>query len=246
MLHVVYRGRGYDNMPIVRAAAGVLLAAAAAALSGCAAGLHAEEPAGVNLAGAWKLDTAASDDPQHVLAHMRAEAVKLMSRQGSAPAPQPHAATRGGAQGQVADSDTAALPPGPGGHRPDPLQRSPMAHVITTSMGRGDFLTVRQRPGEFVLDYGTSQRTFTPGAHSVVSAEGGVGDQTSGWKGHEYVIEIKAQLGPAVTESWGLSPDGKHLVQKLHIGDWEFPAVNLTRVYDPTSEIAPRALPTND
>ena len=121
-----------------------------------------------------------------------------------------------------------------------------MAHLIMNSVAHGDFLTVRQSPGEFVLDYGTSRRSFTPGQHSVVSTESGVGDQTSGWKGHEYVIEVKAQNGPTVTEEYGLSPDGKQLLVKLHIGSAELPAVSLTRVYRPTDESAPHQLPTSD
>jgi hypothetical protein len=121
-----------------------------------------------------------------------------------------------------------------------------MAHVIMTCIERGDLLTIRQRPGEFVLDYGTSVRSFTPGAHSVVSAEGGVGDQVSGWAGRAYFIKVKAQLGPEVTEEFSLSADGKQLLYKLHIGSEELPAVTLTRVYVPTNEVAPRLSPNND
>ena len=121
-----------------------------------------------------------------------------------------------------------------------------MAHVLLMSLARGDFLTVRQGPGQFVLDYGASQRSFIPGARSVVSAESGVADQTSGWEGREYVIDVRGQLGPDVTERYGLSADGKRLVAKLHIATEELSAVDLTRVYDPTNETAPRPLPTND
>ena len=65
---------------------------------------------------------------------------------------------RPGARGQdepLTDEDPL-LAPGPGGRRPDPLQLSPMAHIIMETVARGDFLTVRESPGEFVLDYGTS------------------------------------------------------------------------------------------
>jgi hypothetical protein len=245
--------RGYDNMPTVRAT-GVLLCAAAL-LPGCAGPRVAEQaPPGVNLAGAWKLDHSASDDPQKVLDHMREQALKIMGHpaqpvlsvpaRGGRPG-QPGQAGQTPVQSQDNTADVFTQPPTPGPHF-DPLQRSPMAHIITDSVARGDFLTVRQSPGEFVLDYGTSRRSFTPGQHSVVSAEGGVGDQTSGWKGHEYVIEVRPQLGPHVTEEYGLSPDGKQLVEKLHIGSAELPAVTLTRVYRPTAESAPHQLPTND
>ena len=40
--------------------------------------------------------------------------------------------------------------------------------------------------------------------------------------------------------------DGRHLVEKLHIGAEELSAVDLTRVYVPTDEAAPRQTPTND
>jgi hypothetical protein len=240
-------------MPIVCAGRLLVCAAAAAALAGCAgAGLSPEPPAGVSLAGDWKLDHAASDDPQKVLDQMRAEALKIIRRQQQQQqaAPPPRPGMRGGQGGsqqdQLADEDPMLAQPGPGGHPVDPLRRLPVAHVIMATVARGDFLTIRQGPGEVVFDYGTSQRSFTPGARSVVSAEGGVGDQTSGWKGREYVIEVKAQLGPVVTDRYGLSADRRQLVEKLHVGAGELPAVNLTRVYNPTSESAPRKLPTND
>ena len=72
MLHSWASGqRGYDNMPTVRGTL-VLLCAAAALLCGCAGPRVEEAPApGVNLAGTWKLDHAASDDPQKILDHMR-------------------------------------------------------------------------------------------------------------------------------------------------------------------------------
>ena len=113
-------------------------------------------------------------------------------------------------------------------------------HALLENMSRGDFLTVRQTPEQIVLDYGTSVRSFTPGGHSVVSAEGGVADQTSGWKGKEYVVQIKPQMGPRVLERYGLSEDRKHLVLKLHFEGGELPKVDLTRVHDFTDEVAPR------
>ena len=215
-------------------------------LAGCAGSTLVENPPpGVNLAGAWRLDHGASDDPQKVLEQMRAQAMKIISRQSQ----QVVMPARGGRQGQAQSPESGpdpalAQPPPPGTHF-DPLRHSPMAHVILNMVARGDFLTVRQSPGEFVLDYGSSRRTFTPGQHSVVSAEGGVGDQTSGWKGRAYVIEVKPQNGPLMTEEYELSADGKQLLTKLHIGSSELPAVNLTRVYRPADQGTPQP-PTSD
>src|SRR5438067_338295 len=184
-------------MRMVRA--GTLLVCAAASLLGCAGSrLAPDPPAGLSLAGAWKLDR-----------------------------------------------DPVPVPMGRGVPR-DPLERSPMARALLASIGRGDFLTVRQSSGELVLDYGNSQRRFTPGTHSVVSAESGVADQSCGWKGREYVVEVRAQAGRDVTGRYAFSRDGRHLVERLHIAPEELSAVDLTRVYDPTDEIAPRQTPTND
>jgi hypothetical protein len=237
-----------------RRAAEVVLVAAAVALAGCATHMAAEPPAGVSLAGNWKLDPAASDDPQKLLDKMRAEAFKIIARQQAAqerapPPPPARPGTRGAngaSQSQDSVEESEPEPPTPAnGHRPDPLRRSPMAHVIQAAVDRGNFLTVRQGAGEFVLDYGTSRRSFTPGAHSVVSAESGVGDQTSGWQGRAYVIRVRAQMGPDVTEEYTLSPDGSQLIDKLHVGGGELPAVDLVRIYRATTESAPR-LPNSD
>lgn len=229
---------------------------AARLLAGCVGGQLAAGPApGASLAGAWKLNPVASDDPQKVIDRMRAEALQRMSHHTQqVPLQRPGTrGARGAAQGDTQDSiqqDTAeADDPTHGAHTAhhlDPLRNSQMMHVLAAALARGDFLAVRGSASEVVFDYGTSVRSFTPGAHSVVSAEGGVGDQVSGWSGRDYVITIRAQMGPDVIERYSLSADGKHLIEKLRIGPAELPVINLSRVYDPTSETAPRQLPTND
>jgi hypothetical protein len=233
-------------MRAIHASRLLVWAAAAATLAGCASGPKAEAPAGVSLAGTWKLDRAASDDPQKLIARMRAQAFKLIGRR-SVPVAGP--VRRGGAT-PVPPPDEGAVVPGDEAHGrgapPDPLRRSPMMHVLTEALARGDFLTVRQSADELVLDYGTSVRSFTPGVHSVVSAERGVADQISGWSGREYVIEDKAQIGPNVVERYALSRDGRRLIETLRIGPAELPAVELKRVYDHTDEAIPHALPTTD
>jgi len=230
-----------------------LLACALTALAGCATGPKAETPAGVSLAGTWRLNRAASDDPQQLIAKMRAQALKIMARAAAAQDETPRGGPGGRAGGaQPSDANPALTPdepPGGGGrgaHRPDPLQYSPMMHALSAVLARGDFLTVRQSSEELVFDYGTTARSFTPGAHSVVSAEMGVADQVSGWEGREYAIYVKAQLGPNIVDRYGLSSDGQRLIEKLRIGPAELPAVALTRVYERTTETAPRAPPTTD
>jgi hypothetical protein len=232
------------------------LLACTAALAGCAGGPQAESPAGVSLAGIWKLNHSLSDDPQQVIAKMRAQALKIMARSsasggGSDEATRAGRGGRGGATGTQSPDVNPLTPDEPatgghGAHRPDPLQYSPMMHALSEALARGDFLTVRQSSEQLVFDYGTTARSFTPGVHSVVSAQMGVADQVSGWDGRDYVINIRAQLGPNIVDRYGLSNDGQRLVEKLRIGPAELPAVALTRVYERTTETAPRAPPTSD
>lgn len=213
----------------------------AAQLAGCATGFKADAPAGVSLAGTWRLDHAKSDDPQVVINTMRTEARKQMQKLGLAQEralAQIDTARGAGGAGPV-QSGEQVFSPDQSSPRADPLRRSPMMHVLAEAIERGDFLTVRQSSDELVLDYGSSVRSFTPGGRSVVSAENGVADRTSGWKGHQYVIRDKAQMGPSVVETYELSPDGQHLVETLHIGPYELPAIELKRVYD-HAEAGPR------
>ena len=239
--------------------AALLAACTAVTLACCSDTPKAENSAGVTLAGNWKLDHAASDDPQPLIAKMRAEAQKILRRQAAQAAaaadviPIRGGAGRGGAGGTQApevnpalggDDPTAGGPHGP--PRADPLQHSPMMHVLSRVLARSDYLTVLQSSGELTLDFGTTQRSYTPGGRSVVSAEMGVADQTSGWDGRAYVINIKAQLGANVIERLSLSADGTQLIDKVHIGPAELKAVELTRVYRRTTEPAPRAVPSTD
>jgi hypothetical protein len=118
--------------------------------------------------------------------------------------------------------------------------------MLQADLARADSLTIRQAPERFTLDYGSVVRNFTPGAVSVVSAAWGVADQSSGWKGQQFVIQVKPQMGVASVETFGLADGGKHLVEELHLGGGEFPAVKLKRVYERADHRAPRDVPTSD
>jgi hypothetical protein len=216
-------------------------------LAGCVGQrLDALPAPGASLMGAWKLNPVTSDDPQKIIDKMRAEARERIARHMAQEAPMQRPGTRGGGMGGASQGDTQDILQDNSAPGLDPLRNSQMMKVLAAALARGEFLTVRQSGDEVVFDYGTSVRSFTPGLRSVVSAEGGVGDQVSGWSGRDYVITVHAQLGPDVAEHYALSPDGKHLIEKLKIGPAELPQVSLTRVYDPTSQAAPRELPTGD
>jgi hypothetical protein len=240
-------------MPITRVPGSVICAAllTAVALTGCfGTRVSSEAPAGVRLQGVWRLNRTASEDPQKIIDALKEEALKKIRRAQNAPPPMtmsgPGGQGRRGQQGRADPSDQIPediQPPGPG---MDPLRNSPTMHALREILQRSDYLTIRQSPEQVAFDYGTSTRSYTPGAHSVVSSETGVADQKTGWNGKEYVINIKPQLGPGEVEEYGLSPDGKQLIVKYRIGPFELQKVNLTRVYDATGAVVPNSRPSND
>jgi hypothetical protein len=128
----------------------------------------------------------------------------------------------------------------------DAYTHSTVIRMLQADLARAESLTIRQAPDRFTLDYGSAVRNFTPGSISVVSAAWGVADQSSGWKGREFVIHVKPQMGVASVESFSLTDDGKHLVEQLQLGGGDFPAVKLKRVYDRADHPVPRDVPTND
>jgi hypothetical protein len=225
----------------------VLSTSFAAALVGCAIGASTQAPEGVRLDGTWKLDRSASDDPQKVIDKLREAAAKIASRRPPQGSPGLSGMGRGGRRGppgQLPPQEDDAGLVGP--HGVDLLEHSLQMQTLRSFVARGDYLMVQQEPERFLLDYGGSGRSFTPGERSVVSAETGVADQVSGWRGKEYVIDVKPQIGPSISEAYSLSPDHQHLIAHLHVDSSDLPKVDLTQVYDRTTQIAPRTVPSTD
>lgn len=231
----------------MRTAAAWLCMLAAAGTGGCASvsSLDPASPKAIDLSGNWVLNRQASDDPQKILDKLRPKAT---ARRDPSMIDDSDSDSDGGQQGSN----------GPRGRRSQqiPVQQlyrnnqfithTQVMRALSVDVLRADQVTVRQTPGQMTFDYGTTARSFTPGAKSVVSASWGVADQSSGWKGKEFVIEIKPQTGVRSIETFSLSPDGKHLIEQLHLGGGDYPRVELKRVYDHTDNPLPRALPTND
>lgn len=232
----------------------ILSIAVTAIVSGCATHPDSEAPPGLSLAGGWKLDKSASDDPEKLIAHLRAEVKKNrhrrsnqsfamggmgMGRHGHG---QGGAGQGGAGPGDSQDENQDVGTMGTGGDR---LSSSVAMHTLLAFIQRGDYLTVQQGPGEFQLTYDSgSSFSYTPGEHSVVSDETGVADQVSGWKGKEYVIDVKPQVGPDVTQEYALSPDHQHLIVKLHVAASDVPEITLKQVYDRTTHAPPPDVPS--
>jgi len=218
-------------------------------LVGCSAvgGFNPDPAPGVTLAGSWILDRAASEDPQPVLAKLRPKPRRdlgpdELDSQSNGPPEGQQGGSRGGGRG------------GRGGPPPNPAYRNnndafthgQVIKALNADLARAESLTISQGPQLFSMDYGAGVRSFTPGLKSVVGADWGVADQSSGWKGKQYIIEIKPQTGVASVEKYSLSSDGKRLLEELRLGGGEFPVAELKRVYDRTDKPIPRSAPSND
>ena len=223
-----------------------------AALTGCiGTRLSPETPQGVQLQGVWRLNRTASDDPQKIIDRLKAEALKKVRRAMNAQPPSSMDQPPGRRRGPVGNAGVTDQPTqeelqaqqGPG---VDPLRNSPTMHEFRAILQRSDYLTIRQSPDQVGLDYGTTVRSYTPGAHSVVSSENGVADQSAGWSGKQFVVNVKPQLGPQVFEQYELSPDGKQLIVTSRIGPFELSRVTLKRVYDATGAAVPNSRPSSD
>jgi hypothetical protein len=245
-------------MSIVRAREISLATLAAVALAGCA-GVSRLDPSpdkASDLSGSWVLDRAASDDPKAVIDKLRPTPVRHREDMspddgsGDDTGPPETGGRQGGGQqggrGRRGGSQGQGQPQIAYRNNNDAYTHSTVLKMLQADLARAESLTIRQAPERFSLDYGSVVRSFTPGAVSVVSAAWGVADQASGWKGREFVIHVKPQQGVASVESFSLADDGKHLVEELHLGGGEFPAVKLKRVYDRADHPVPRDVPTND
>ncbi|MEP7247373.1 MAG: hypothetical protein ABI885_27330 [Gammaproteobacteria bacterium] len=242
----------------------ILLAAGALCACGGLKTLNPEAPAGVNLAGTWKLNRQASDDPQAMLDRMRQEAMKHMRRRGYGDPNDPFndemddgiddgtrqqgrspdgsggsgrsRGQRGPSQSQTPERDNEL--------RGRYMQRSTYGKALGGQLNLEGF-TIEQTPSRISFIGSDWRRSFTPGTLSVVSVADGVADQSSGWEGREYVIEVRPQVGPRVLERYGLSADNHQLVEKITLQEEGLPKLEFTRVYEP-GVLTPRGAPTSN
>jgi hypothetical protein len=221
------------------------LACTSVAACGGAGRLSADAPSGVDLSGTWKLNRGLSDDPEKLYEKFR---VKMALRNAEQPPPSP---PRGDRRSRPADGGANPMEDPNNPQSAEFQAAANRSHLNPYDMGvfgtipRGDLVTIKQRADEMYINDGLADRSFTPGAQSVVSVPEGVADQHSGWKSKEYVIDVKAQAGPETVERYHLSGDGKQLVADIHSHGGNMPSMDIKRVYDRASA-APSAAPRND
>jgi hypothetical protein len=218
--------------------------ACAALLSACSGPrLASEVPGGVDLSGAWRLDREASEDPQVLIAGLQDKMMKRMRRMPEESMDDVTDAGGGTVTHRAPGAGREAAIFSPRFRDRGGFLRVRYGDALGARLS-GDGLVIEQSPSRFIIVRGTSRRTYTPGGHSVVSVADGVADQSSGWKGREFVIDVRPQVGPHLTERYGLSADGR-LVEKVSLEEDGLPKLEFTRVYEPGA--APtRGLPSSN
>jgi hypothetical protein len=232
-----------------RRAPSALAALLAITLSGCG-GINVEPdaPAGVSLAGSWRLNRAASENPEALIDRLQEKLVRRMPRMpedelDDMPGRQPEHGNAGGAT-DARPAAGAAMAAGSRERRGwAGFLRTRYGQALGTRLGN-DGLVIEQSANRFVISRGDSSRSYTPGGHSVVSVVDGVADQSSGWKGREFVIDVRPQVGPRLTERYGLTAVGQ-LVEKVTLSESGLPKLEFTRVYEPGAAPA-RSLPSSN
>jgi hypothetical protein len=224
----------YAPPRFLRAACGGLILAG---LGGCMmAHVHELPPPNYSLEGVWELNPSLSSDPDKVLA-----AVQPKPRTGPG-------SGKGAGQGpapEVINDPTTDLPPidTTPGHEGQAVYRyngvndryayRPPLDFQNNALLGGQWLKIRQTETEVSIANAATNRSFTPGEHSVVSVTSGVADQVAGWSGRNFLIQVRPQIGPEVDETYTLSPDGKQLLVKINVAsEGKNLAMKATRVYD--------------
>jgi hypothetical protein len=224
---------------------------AAAVLAACAANprLSSQLPAGVRLAGDWKLDPAHSDDLGTAVQQLRAQQAKQRhenaqsQQQGGLGGYGRHrgGGQQGGDDGQQGQGEGEAEGGEEGVVGGGPVYASAVDELMT-NVPQGDYLRIQVSSGAFTVTSGNSSSEYTPGVESDISAVQGDAQQFTGWKGTDYVIDTKPQLGAEIIQTFSEAKNGTlSMTVRLSGTGIHF---TFTRIYDRTTGVTPLAPPT--
>jgi hypothetical protein len=207
----------------------------------------------VRIAGDWKLDPAHSDDVGTAVQELRAQQAKgrhemAQDQQQGFGGYEGHHRTGGGDQGgqQGGESgqgeSSSGVEGGEQGVGAVGPTRSSAVDELMSNVPQGDYLRIKVSSGSFTVISGDSSDEYTPGVESDISAVQGDAQQFTGWKGSDYVIDTKPQLGAEIIETFSLTKDGVlSMTLRLTGNGIHF---TFTRIYDRTTGVAPLAPPT--
>lgn len=200
--------------------------------SACVAAYREAPPAGADLSGYWRINPAASDDPEQMLQQRldeeRREQEKWLRKQR--------------------ERDPLGIPPiddaTPGAERPAPnrshlLARNRRLEEMRRMLDISDTLSIKQQGTRVQIASAVDSNTYDAGSKSQVSMpQGELADQTVGWDGSWFVVRRRAKRGPQMIYKYRLRND--QLETQLNwSGDSPLAGMKVHRVYDRMSEPPP-------
>jgi hypothetical protein len=193
----------------------------------------------VDLTGFWILNTAASDDPEALLAQKQDKEWERFERmrrraEDSRPANVPP------------PIDVDATPPGDSGRRrgPRPWQKRHQENLLQM-LGVSPTLEIKQiDPVRFDVISAVDSRRVEAGSHTQVSMpEGELADSWVGWDGEWFVIERRVRKGPRALEQFRLTKTGQLEYLMKWSGETELAGIKVRRFYDRRTGPAPESNP---
>jgi hypothetical protein len=192
-----------------------------------AAGLDAVPARAVDLSGSWKLNTALSDDPEHMLEELqRREHERYMKWRREQERSYP--------QGMPPPIDVDSPAPQRG---PSPSRRASMKRHeenLYKMLAISDTLVIHQEGSTVDILSAVDSRRVVAGSRTQVSLpEGELADSKVGWDGQWFVIDRNASHGPRVVERYRLLPKTGQLEYEMKwSGDSEIAGMKIRRVFD--------------
>lgn len=181
----------------------------------------------VDLSGSWKLNTASSDDPEHMLEELqrleRERYMKWRREQERAYPP--------GAPPPI-DIEGTATPRGPSPSRRASMKRH--EENLHRMLAISDTLVIHQEGSTLDILSAVESRRVVAGSRTQVSLpEGELADSKVGWDGLWFVIDRNVRHGPHVVERYRLMPKTGQLEYEMKwSGESELAGMKVRRVFD--------------
>ena len=216
----------------------LLLLALSGSAAFSAAALDSVPSRSVDLSGSWKLNTAVSDDVEHMLAErQREERERYMQWR----------------RRQEKEMYPPGAPPidvdGPGTPRePSSARRASMKRReenLHKMLAISDTLAIRQAGATLDIVTAVESRRVVAGSRTQVSLpEGELADSNVGWDGQWFVIDRRVRGGPRVFEKFRLVPKTGQLEYEMKwSGNGELEGMKVRRVFDRVTVTPPPADP---
>lgn len=168
-------------------------------------------PQGVDLSGQWRLNVAQSDSLDNLLAAVKDELDPPL---------------------RLRMPESGSDDPGRMRSRRDEFIGPPRTKELIALLSQPDAISVTQSARDLTTKSVDGTRRYVFGESSVVSIVDGLGDQSVGWTGGQFVVSIRATDGRRIEHLFGFTPDRSRLQITTTVSGGGLPSVRMKRVYD--------------